>query len=118
MASFLLLQTLAYKFSGSEESVYIFTKVGMEPWGRIGSGVVELIAGILLMIPKWRVFGALTAILIISGAIFFHLTLLGIEVNNDHGLLFFYALTVFISCFLILRIRQDEFPVIPRKSGR
>jgi hypothetical protein len=46
IAAIILLQTLYFKFTGAEESIYIFTKVGMEPWGRIGSGVGELIAAI------------------------------------------------------------------------
>ena len=74
IASFILLQTLYFKFTGSEESIYIFTTVGMEPVGRIGSGIVELIAGIFLLIPRLRVYGAILALGVISGAIFFHLT--------------------------------------------
>ena len=98
LAAFLLLQTLFFKFSGSDESIYIFTQVGMEPWGRYASGIAELIAGILLLWPKYRVYGALLALGVISGAIFFHLTKLGIEVMDDDGLLFYYAITVFMSC--------------------
>jgi uncharacterized membrane protein YphA (DoxX/SURF4 family) len=78
IAAVILLQTLFFKFSGAKESVYIFTAVGMEPWGRIGSGVVELIASILLVVPRTVVYGALISLVVISGAIFFHLTKLGI----------------------------------------
>src|SRR5690349_14923247 len=102
VAAIILLQTLFFKFTASPESVYIFTKVGMEPWGRIGSGVAELIAAILILIPRTTWLGALLAIGIMSGAIFFHLTTLGIEVQGDGGLLFLYALIVFICCAILL----------------
>ena len=102
IAAVILLQTLFFKFSASPESVYIFSKLGMEPWGRIGSGVVELIASILLLIPATTAFGALLGAGVMSGALFFHLTKLGIEVQGDHGQLFIYALLVFVSCLILL----------------
>ena len=77
IAAVILLQTLFFKFTGAKESVYIFTTLGMEPWGRIGSGVAELIASILLLLPQTVVFGAILSLGVISGAIFFHLTKLG-----------------------------------------
>jgi uncharacterized membrane protein YphA (DoxX/SURF4 family) len=101
LAAIILLQTLFFKFSGAEESVYIFSTLGMEPWGRIGTGVVELIASILILIPRTTPFGALLAMGTMSGAIFFHLTRLGIEVRGDHGQLFIYALLVFISSSIL-----------------
>src|SRR5690349_1697763 len=88
LAAGILLQTLFFKFSASEESVYIFTTVGAEPWGRIGSGVVELIAAILLLSPSTAALGALLAMGVMAGAIMSHLTILGIEVKGDGGLLF------------------------------
>lgn len=101
VAALILLQTLFFKFSGAEESVYIFSTLGMEPWGRIGTGIVELIASILILIPRTTPFGALLALGTMSGAIFFHLTRLGIEVRGDHGQLFIYALVVFVSCLVL-----------------
>lgn len=97
LAATLLLQTLFYKFSGAEESIYIFSTLGMEPWGRIGTGVVELVASVLILIPRTTFFGAVLATGTMSGALFFHLTRLGIEVRGDHGQLFIYALLVFTS---------------------
>ncbi|HVU83280.1 MAG TPA: DoxX family protein [Puia sp.] len=97
LAAVILLQTLFFKFSGAEESIYIFSTLGMEPWGRIGTGVVELIASVLILIPRTTAFGAVLAVGTMSGALFFHLTRLGIEVRGDHGQLFIYALLVFIS---------------------
>jgi uncharacterized membrane protein YphA (DoxX/SURF4 family) len=96
LAALILLQTLFYKFSGAEESVYIFSTLKMEPWGRIGTGIVELVASILILIPRTTAFGAVLAVGTMSGAIFFHLTRLGIEVRGDHGQLFAYALLVFV----------------------
>jgi uncharacterized membrane protein YphA (DoxX/SURF4 family) len=104
----ILLQTLFFKFSASPESVYIFTKVGMEPWGRIGSGIAELIAAILILVPRTTWLGALLAMGVMSGAIFFHLTTLGIEVQGDGGLLFTYALLVFASSAILVFINRDK----------
>src|SRR6476646_9975465 len=91
----ILFQTLFFKFTGAEESKYIFSRLGMEPWGRIGSGVVELIAVILLLYPKTTTLGAILSVGVISGAIYSHLTKLGIVVKDDGGLLFALALICF-----------------------
>jgi hypothetical protein len=98
----ILLQTLYFKFSAAEESVYIFSTLGMEPWGRIGTGVLELIAALLLLYPRTTVAGAALGAALMGGAIFFHFTRLGISVRGDGGLLFVYALLVFVSCILLL----------------
>jgi uncharacterized membrane protein YphA (DoxX/SURF4 family) len=108
IAAFLLLQTLFFKFTGAEESVYIFSTLGMEPWGRIGSGVLELIASILILYPRTTFIGAALGAGLMSGAIFFHLTRLGISVKDDGGLLFAYALLVFTSCVILLFIYRGE----------
>ena len=112
VAAVILLQTLYFKFSAAPESIYIFSKLGMEPWGRIGTGVLELIAGILLLIPATTVFGALLATGLMTGAIFFHITKLGLIVQDDGGQLFIYALLVFVSSIgLIIIYRNDLFAV-------
>jgi hypothetical protein len=108
----ILLQTLFFKFTGAPESVYIFTTLGAEPWGRIGSGVVELIASILLLVPATSALGAGLALAVIAGALMSHLTILGIEVQGDCGLLFILALIVFVGSAGILVIRRGELPVI------
>lgn len=108
----ILFQTLFFKFTAAEESVYIFSRLGMEPWGRIGSGVVELIAVILLLYPKTVPLGAIVATGVISGAIFSHVTKLGIVVRNDGGLLFALALVVLAGSVAILVIRREQIPVI------
>ncbi|MDX2001719.1 MAG: DoxX family protein [Chitinophagales bacterium] len=102
VAAGILLQTLYFKFTGAAESVYIFTTLGMEPYGRIGSGVGELIASILILIPRFTWLGALMGLGVISGAILSHLTVLGIEVQGDGGTLFYLALIVFVCCLALL----------------
>ena len=102
IAAIIMLQTLYFKFTASPESVYIFSTVGMEPWGRIGTGVMELIASVLLLWPRTQFIGALLGMGIMGGALFFHLTKLGIEVQGDGGLLFVYALAVMVCCGLVV----------------
>ena len=109
IAAIILLQTLFFKFTASEESVYIFSTLGIEPWGRIASGIVELIAALLILIPKTTAFGAVLAAGVMSGAIFSHLfTPLGIEIKGDGGLLFFYAVLVLISSTILLWIYKHQ----------
>src|SRR5215469_4843368 len=114
-AAVILLQTLFFKFTAAPESVYIFTKVGAEPWGRIGSGVVELIAAALLLTPRFNWLGSLIALGVMAGAILSHLTVLGIEVQGDKGLLFALALIVFIASATNLALHRAEIPVIGRR---
>ena len=115
LAAVILLQTLYYKFSASEESVYIFSTVGMEPWGRIGSGVFELIASILILIPRTTGIGSLMGIGLMSGAIFFHLTKLGLVVKDDGGQLFIYALLVLLSCIALCIIYRNDLLMLLKK---
>lgn len=108
IAAVILLQTLFFKFSAAEESVYIFSKLGIEPWGRIGTGILELIASILLLIPRTAVYGAFLAFGLMAGAIFSHLTVLGISVQNDGGQLFVYALIVLVCSLVILLWNKNQ----------
>jgi len=114
-AALILLQTLFFKFSAAPESVYIFTKVGAEPWGRIGSGVIELCAAVLLLSPRFTWLGSLLALGVMAGAILSHLTVLGIEVQGDKGLLFGLAVTVFLATGINLILHRAEIPVIGRR---
>ena len=111
-AAIILLQTLFFKFTGAPESVYIFTKLGMEPWGRYGSGVAELIASILLLSSCRCWLGALLALGVMAGAIVSHLTKLGIVVQNDGGLLFGLAITVAVCCAGVLVLHRRQIPFI------
>ena len=114
LAAAILLQTLFFKFTGAEESVYIFSTLGVEPAGRIGSGIVELIAAVLLLVPSTVAAGAALALVVMAGAIASHLTVLGIVVKDDGGLLFGLALTVFLSAAVVLFLRRAGIPVLGR----
>jgi uncharacterized membrane protein YphA (DoxX/SURF4 family) len=107
-----LLQTLFFKFTGAPESVYIFTRIGAEPWGRLGSGAVELVAAILLLIPSTVPIGAFIALAVMTGAIGSHLTVLGIEIMGDGGLLFGLAVFVFIAGLILLGMHRADIPFI------
>ncbi len=102
VAAGIMLQTLYFKFTASEESVFIFTTVGMEPWGRIGVGVLELIASVLLLINRTAWMGAALALGLMGGAMVMHFTILGIEVQGDGGQLFLYALIVTVCSSIVL----------------
>jgi len=115
IVAIILLQTLFFKFTGAPESIYIFEKMGIEPWGRIGSGIVELIAGILILIPNTKIYGAILSLGVISGAIVSHLTKLGIEVQNDGGTLFGMAVLVFVLSLGLIIYHKNEIPFINQK---
>ncbi|WP_298897012.1 DoxX family membrane protein [uncultured Psychroserpens sp.] len=111
----ILIQTLRFKFTGHEDSIYIFTKVGLEPVGRIGIGITELIAGILLLFKKTAWAGATLTLGVIGGAILMHLTQLGIEIKGDGGVLFYTAVATFILSFVVLYIYRKDIPIIGKK---
>jgi len=108
IAALVLGQTLFFKFSGAPEAVYIFTTLGVEPWGRIAAGVSELLAVILLLTPRTAVLGAGMSVGIMVGAIASHLGPLGIEVKEDGGLLFGLAFVVLLTSTGVLAIRHDQ----------
>ena len=117
----ILLQTLFFKFTGAEESVYIFRTLGrfvglasVEPWGRIGSGGIELVASLLLMVPATVSIGALVAMGVMAGAIVSHVVVLGVEVKADGGLLFALALAAFAGSVLVLVLRRSQLPILSR----
>lgn len=116
-AAGILLQTLYFKFTGAPESVYIFTTMGLEPFGRIGSGIAELIAAILLLVPRTTIWGALLASGIMAGAIASHLFVLGIEVMGDNGLLFILAGVTFICCILLIFEERDRLPLLKKHTN-
>src|SRR5213596_351381 len=111
-AAVILLQTLFFKFTAAPESVYIFSKVGLEPWGRIGSGAAELIAAILILVPSTTWLGAGLALVVMLGAIFSHLTILGIAVMGDGGLLFGLAFAVAACSAVLLFLQRRRLPLI------
>ncbi|WP_082281008.1 DoxX family membrane protein [Leptospira kirschneri] len=115
IVAFTFLQTLYYKFTGASESVAIFSKLGMEPWGRIGTGILEFIVSILLFIPGWNWLGSLFGLVLMSGAILSHVFVIGIEQENDGGLLFFIALGNAVICTLLLWQEKETLTRILRK---
>ncbi|CAM3635505.1 DoxX family protein [Flavobacterium gelidilacus] len=112
VVAIILLQTLFFKFTAAPESVYIFSTLGIEPYGRIGSGIVELIASVLILIPRTTLLGAIIGLGTMTGAILSHVTKLGIEVNNDGGALFTMAIVVFVSCAILIYVNKDKISTL------
>lgn len=108
ISAIILFQTLFFKFSGASESIELFSKIGIEPWGRFLTGILELITGILILIPRTVLIGALMGISIMIGAVLSHVLFIGIESQNDGGLLFSLALIVLVSCIGITLIKKNE----------
>lgn len=107
VAAVIMIQTLYFKFTGHPQSVALFTQLGMEPWGRIGTGVMELIASILILYPRTTGWGAALGMGLMGGALFFHLTKLGIVFDGD-AVLFTYALITFVCCLILfIKYRQQ-----------
>jgi len=117
LAAFIMIQTLYFKFTGHEQSVRLFTELGMEPWGRIGTGVFELIASILILYPRTTGFGAALGVGLMSGAIFFHITKLGLKFDGDY-VLFMYAVIAWVCCAVLLWIfRSQLLSLVGRKPA-
>jgi uncharacterized membrane protein YphA (DoxX/SURF4 family) len=107
LAAVIMLQTLYFKFTAQPESVQLFTKLGMEPYGRIGTGILELISSILILIPRYTGYGATIGLILMTGALYFHLTKIGIYFNGD-PLLFIYAVITFVCCAILMYIYRNE----------
>ena len=107
VAAYIMLQTLYFKFTGHEQSVRLFTELGMEPWGRIGTGVIELVASILILYPKTTGIGAVLGIGMMAGAIFFHVTKLGLKFDGDYGL-FAFAVITFVCCAILFLVYRNQ----------
>lgn len=112
IAAAILAQTLFFKFSGAEESKYIFAALGAEPWGRFATGCAELVAVLLLLAPRTVTLGALLSLGLMIGAIGSHFAKLGLVVMDDGGLLFGLAVTVFVCSATILMLRRRQIPVL------
>ena len=118
LAAGIMLQTLYFKFTGQPESIYIFSTLGVEPWGRILSGIVELMASVLLLFPPTTFIGALLAVGTMAGAIGAHVFVLGIEVMGDGGQLFAYACTVLIASLILLIKDRNMLQELIRKHAK
>jgi hypothetical protein len=108
IAAIILLQTLYFKFTGAAESIFIFEQLGAEPYGRVSTGVLELIIGVMLLFRRSSLLGAILGLGVMSGAILSHILVLGIEVQNDGGLLFGLALLVFVLCLITIILQRDK----------
>ncbi len=115
IAALILMQTLYFKFTAHPESVALFIKLGIEPWGRIGTGVIELMAAILLLIPASAFVGAVLGIGLMAGAILSHLTILGVESAGDGGQLFILAVVVMICSAITIWNHKKHGQVIYEK---
>jgi uncharacterized membrane protein YphA (DoxX/SURF4 family) len=105
----IMLQTLSFKFTAHPQSVRLFTILDMEPWGRIGIGVFELIASLLLLIPRFTWMGALTGAGLMSGALFFHLTNKNVGIYFEGSpTLFIYALVALACCLLLIYLLRNQ----------
>lgn len=111
----ILLQTLYYKFTAHPDSVHIFSALGVEPWGRITLGIIELITSILILLPKTKIIGMATSLGIILGAVFSHILVLGVNVSNDGGALFSLALIVLIASTIFLIMYKKELILVTSK---
>lgn len=107
--AFIMLQTLFFKFTSAPESIALFTELGVEPYGRYGSGLVELIASVLILIPSKSFYGALLGFGIMIGAILSHIFIIGINFNNDGGGLFTLAMITFVCCAFVLFEERNKF---------
>ena len=116
LAALILGQTLFFKFTGAEESVALFTKLGAEPWGRIGSGVMELTACILLLINVTAKWGGLLSAGVMAGAIASHLFVIGIESQGDGGYLFMLAWIVMICSLYVIWVNKDDLLGLLKKK--
>ena len=109
VAALILLQTLYFKFTAHPQSVELFTTLGIEPWGRIGTGIAELIASVLILMPRTTLLGAIMGLGLMAGAIFFHLTKLGINFGGD-AILFIYAVVTFVCCLALIILFRKNIP--------
>src|SRR5262249_21724335 len=103
------LQTLYFKFTGAQESVDLFTRLGAEPWGRFGTGVMELIASALILIPATVWLGSVLAIGLMTGAIMSHVLVIGV-LRGDGGQLFFYAIIVMVCSLFSFWKSKNQIP--------
>ena len=111
IAAVILFQTLYFKFTGAPESVYIFSTLGVEPWGRLFAGFSELVAGGLLILPMTQILGAAMAVGIMLGAIASHVAVIGIVVQDDGGLLFTLACVVLVASLSVVFLQRSQIPI-------
>jgi uncharacterized membrane protein YphA (DoxX/SURF4 family) len=115
LIAIILLQTLYFKFTAQPESVELFTKLGAEPYGRIGTGIAELIASILILMPSTIIYGAIMGVGLMAGAILSHLLVIGIESQGDGGQLFMLACIVFVASLIVILLHRSQLFALIKK---
>lgn len=115
IVALILVQTLYFKFTAHPDSIHIFSKLGIEPWGRIILGIIELITAVLILLPSTKFIGMFISLGIIIGAICSHLFVLGINVSNDGGGLFILAIMVFIAATTFLFLNKKQVQILLNK---
>jgi hypothetical protein len=119
LVALILAQTLFFKFTYAPETQVIFADRGGRPAATF-VGVIELLCVILLLMSRTAAIGAALSLLVISGAIFTHLTSLGIQVvdpatgEGDGGLLFGLAVVVALGSAVVLGFRWRQLPYLDR----
>lgn len=112
----LLAQASVFKLISDPDTVSLFTKLGMEPHGRIMTGIFELLACILLLIPVSSIYGALLAAGLMSGALLGHITKLGF--TGPEGELGIMAILILLASLVILFLRRAQLPFIARMFSK
>jgi putative oxidoreductase len=110
IAAGIMLQTLFFKFTAAPESVYIFRRMGTEPWMRWVQGIWELLASIGLLWPSLRWAGGVLTTGAMAAAILSHVTWLGYSVQGDHGLLFGMAWVTFVCGVTVMLMYRHHIP--------
>ena len=100
------------KLQGGPVDIFIFEKLGMEPFGRYLITVLEFTAGILLVWPSFSVLGALLSVGTMIGASIAHATVLGFSVQGDGGMHVGLLVLVFVTSGVVLWARRRSLPVI------
>ncbi len=117
IAAGIMIETLFFKFTAAPESVFIFRKMGTEPWWRWGQGIWELLASVCLLAPAWRWLGGILTTGAMLAAILSHMTWLGYSIQGDHGLLFGMAVTTFTCGFTVMLLHRHSIPWITPLSN-
>jgi hypothetical protein len=112
IAAGIMIETLFFKFTGAQESIYIFKKMGTEPWWRWGQGIWELLASICLLTRRYKWAGGILGTGAMLAAILSHMTWLGYSIQGDHGLLFGMAVVSFLSCATVMFLHRHEIPFV------
>ncbi len=121
IAALILLQVAGFKFAGAAESVTLFEQLGAEPLGRYATAGIELVAAVLLLVPKTRALGALLTLAVMGGAIGTHLAKLGVELigpdgTGDGGTMFVMAIVTALCSAFVLFVHRGELPLAGEKA--